>query len=498
MRREIASLTFRGAAYAVPVVALASLGIMWLFEHEQWFSFGLGIAGATGALLVVAKLLARPVAHRAKTNPPVATWPDAGTAAWSDVDRIASRVAAVPPPFGDMTAYQGIAIEILDAVGRHFHPASRNPRLELTLAQTLAIGERVLHDLQFEVVDAVPGGHSVTLAHLDLARRAGAYVPAAVGATHAVLLANRLRRWLVAWPVALAYEVVNFFDVSPAAVARRQIEAITAELFVRRVGTYAIEAFSDRAAIETSTIEAIADAKPLRILLLGPLNAGKSSLINAIFGHERSKRDMLPCPGLHEGHVLDRDGAPHAIVLDSDGFGGADDEAARQKLFDAIESVDLVIAVTSAGQAARQSECEMLDEIRTRFSGSPRRTCPPILVAATHIDLVRPAREWNPPYDFLDGDTPKEQSVRQAVDAIAHDFQVSLDRVIPVSLLPEAEYNVEEGLLPALGAILTDADRAKFLRVVEETRSAESRDRVGKSIALLAAAGRQILRSMSR
>lgn len=498
MRREIASLTLRAVAYAVPFVVVAALGLLWLFEHEQWLPFGLGIAATTGALLVASKLLTRPNPRRLATRPPVDTWPDVATAAWADVDRIASRVATAPPSFGDMAAYQDIAMEILDTVGRHFHPESRNPRLELTLAQTFAIGERVLRDLQSEVLDAVPGGRSVTLAHLDLARRAGAYVPAAVGATRAAFLANRMRRWLVAWPVALAYEVVNFFDISPVAVMRRQVDAIAAEVFVRRVGTYAIEAFADRVAIDVVTMEAIAKTKPLRILLLGPINAGKSSLLNALFGQERSKRDMLPCPGLHEEHVLDRDGAPQAIILDSDGFGGAADEVARQKLFEAIESVDLIVAVTSARQAARQLECEMLDEVRRRFAGSPKRICPPILVAATHIDLLRPAREWNPPYDFLDGDSPKEQSIRQAIDAIATDVQVSLDRVIPVSLLPGAEYNVEEGLLPALGSALADADRAKFLRMIEETRSADARDRLRKSIALVMAAGRHILGARSR
>jgi predicted GTPase len=498
MRREIASLTLRAVAYAVPAVVVASLGLLWLFEHEQWLPFGLAIAAATGVLLVLSKILTRPVGRRAATPPPGAMWPDAGSQAWADVDRIAARVAAAPPPFGDMTAYQAIAMEILDTVGHHFHPGSDVPRLELTLAQTLAIGERVLRDLRSEVLDAVPAGRSVTLAHLDLVRRAGAYVPQAASATRDALLANRIRRWIVAWPVALAYEVVSLFDVSPAAVARRQINAITAELFVRRVGAYAIEAFADRAAIDPAAIEAVAKTKPLRILVLGPLNAGKSSLLNAMFGQERSKRDILPCPGLHEEHVLDRDGAPQAVVLDSDGFGGTGDEAARHKLFEAIVSVDIIIAVTSARQAARQHECTMLDQVRTRFARSPRRTCPPILVAATHIDLLRPAREWHPPYDFLDGDSPKEQSIRQAIDAIATDMQVPLDRVIPVSLLPGADYNVEEGLLPALGVALADADRAKFLRIVEETRSAESRDRIGKSITLLAAAGRRIVDSLSR
>jgi predicted GTPase len=392
-----------------------------------------------------------------------------------------------------MGAYQALAMNVLDAVGRHFHPASQNPRLELTLGQVVEIGELVLRDLRIEVLDAIPGGRGITLAHLNRMRGLGAYVPMVSGATRVAILANRIRRWIVAWPVALAYELVNAVDASPVAAVQRQIDRTAADLFVRRVGTYAIKAFSDQASLDTAAIRAIAQEKLLRMLVLGPLNAGKSSLVNAIFGQSRVKRDILPCPGLGEELVLDRDDAPRAIVLDSDGFGGADGEAARQHLFDAMGSVDLIIAVTSARQAARHLECQTLDEIRRRSAQTPRRACPPILVAVTHIDLLRPAQEWNPPYDLLDGDAPKEQSIRQAVEAIATDFQVSLDRVIPVSLRAGAEYNVEESLLPAIGAALPDAERAKFLRVVEETRSAEARERVGKSIALLAAIGTRVL-----
>lgn len=497
MQRDLTSLAFRALAFIVPATGLAVAGTAWLIEHDLWILFGMAVAALSGACLLAARFYARPRVRSTPTAPPVDTWPEAGNAAWGEIDHIATRVATSPPAIGDMGAYRDLALNVLESVGRHFHPTSASPRLELTLAQTLALAERVLRDVQAELLDAIPGGRSVTLAHLDLARRAGAYVPAARDATRAAFLANRVRRWVVAWPVALAYEVVNLFDVSPGAVARRQVDRIAADLFVRRTGTYAIEAFSDRVALDLKQVESIAAAKPLRIMLLGPINAGKSSLLNAIFGQERSRRDILPRLDSCQEHVLDRDGAPRAIILESNGFGGVGDADARRAVVGAMPSIDLIIVVTSARQAARQLECQTLDEVRRLFGGSPRRTCPPVLVAATHIDLLRPAQEWNPPYDFLDGVSAKEQSVRQAVDAIATDFQVSLDRVIPVSLLERSEYNVEEGLLPAIGLALPEADRAKLLRIIDETRSAESRDRVGKGIAFLLAAGRHVVASMT-
>ncbi len=498
MRRDLTSFVLRVLAYAVPVLALAPLGAIWLFEHHHWLPFGLLSAAIIGVLLIASRLLARPPVRPAATPPPAETWPDAGNAAWKEVNRIAARVAAAPPPFGDIPAYQNLGMEVIDTVGRHFYPTSRNPRLELTLVQTLEISQRVLRDIRSEVIDAIPGGGNVKLAHLDFARRAAAYVPAAVSASRIASLANRIRRGIFNLPVAAAYEVANLFDMSPSAILSRQANRVAADVFVQRVGKYAIQAFSDQSSLDTAMIQQIAKEQPLRILLLGPLNAGKSSLKNAMFGQERSKRDILPCPSLKEEQILDREGVPRAIILDSDGFGGTGDVAARKWLFEAIESIDLIIAVTSARQAARQLECQTLNEVRTRFANSTRRTCPPIIVAVTHIDLLQPAREWNPPYDFLDGESRKEQSVRRAVDAIATDFQVQLDHVIPVSLIPGAEYNVEESLLPNLGVALPEADRAKFFRVVDAHRSAESRDRVTRSIALLINAGTAFVNAATR
>ncbi len=490
LRRELTSLALRAFAYAVPVIALAGLGGFWLMEHQRWLPFGLAVAAITGALLIASRWLALSgKAH--STPPPVTTWPDAGRKAWAEVDALAARMEAAPPQFGDTEAYRELFMTVLDTVGCRFNPESTQPALELTVAQTLEISERALRDLRVEVIDTLPLVNGIKLCHVARAQRLATHASAAQALGRYAILANRLRRWVFNPPVAAAYELVNLLDMTPTKLAARQAARVGVGLFVRHVGAYAIQAFSGQASLDITTLHQVAEAAPLRILLLGPVNAGKSSLLNAMFSQQRSRRDILPCPGINGEHILDRDDVPRAVVLDSDGFGGAGDESVRRRLFEAIEQIDLVIAVTSATQAARELECDMLEEARRRFATSTRRTCPPIVVAATHIDELRPAREWSPPYDFMAGDSPKERSVRGATEAISHDFQVAIDRVIPVSLAEGAEYNVEEGLMPAVAAALPEADRAKFLRLVEANRSVEARDRISRRLdTLLAIAAR--------
>ncbi len=484
MRRDVASLALRSIAYAFPWVALIPFGIAWLCEHRGWIPFGVATATTAGILLIASRYLALSSRHSA-SPPPVQTWPDAGHKAWEDVDRLASEIAAAPPEFGDSDAYRDLLLKVFDVVGRHFHPASPHPAFELTVSQALEICERALRDVRSKVLDVIPLGPQITLGHVQWARRRLEQLPTAAKAGQTIVFANRIRRWFMNTPAAVLYEAVNLLDASPVKLAARQAARIGAGEFVRRTGAYAIQAFSGQASLDIATLHQVAEDAPLRILLIGPLNAGKSSLVNAMFGQERSKSDILPCPGVKGEHILNRDGVPRAVVLDSDGFGGAGDEAARNQLLDEVRSVDLIISVTSAAKADREQECRTLDAIRHRFVGEVRRSCPPIVVAATHIDELRPAREWNPPYDFLDGDAPKEMSVRDAIDAISQDFQVPYDRVAPVCLAPGREYNVDDGLLPAIGAALADADRAKFLRLVHENRSHETTERMSRRIDLL-------------
>lgn len=491
MRRELTSLALRLAAYALPWAALIPLGLAWLFEHRGWIPFGVATATAAGILLLASRRLALS-SRLSTTPPPVMTWPDAGHKAWEDVDRLALQVASDPPGFGDANAYRDLLLQTLDVVGRHFHPQSKHPALEMTLSQAMEISERALRDVRSKVLDVIPLGSSITLAHVDWARRRADQLPTAAKTGRAILLGNRIRRWLMNTPTAVVCEVVNLLDLSPLALAEKQAARIGAAEFVRRVGEYAIQAFSGQASLDISTLHHVAEDAPLRILLLGPVNAGKSSLLNAMFGQERSKSDILPCPGVKGEHILDRDGAPRAVVIDSDGFGGTSNEAAHKRLFEEVQSVDLIVAVTSAAKADRDQECRTLDEVRRRFASETRRACPPIVVAATHIDQLRPPREWNPPYDFLDGNSPKEMSIRDAIDAVSHDFQVSLDRVAPVCLAPGREYNIDDGLLPAIGAALADADRAKFLRLIDENRSNEIRERISRRIDLIAEAARLV------
>ena len=91
----------------------------------------------------------------------------------------------------------------------------------------------------------------------------------------------------------------------------------------------------------------------------------------------------------------------------------------------------------------------------------------------THVDSLRPLNDWSPPYNLVTPDSQKGQSIASAVKAVAADLKLAEESVVPVCLLPERRYNVEDGLLPVMLEALPSANRAKLLRSLQQFRDEE-------------------------
>ena len=218
------------------------------------------------------------------------------------------------------------------------------------------------------------------------------------------------------------------------------------------------------------------DAEPLRILVMGQKKAGKSSLINALFGEYRAATDVVPRTDRIEPYVLSREGLQEAIVLDTAGYDIA--SPARSSSFssefrhertevlrpwiDHLHGCDIVVCVCSAASAAREADRSFLDELRAEFQHHPDRHLPVVITALTHIDKLRPLQEWNPPYRLDPADGPKAEQIADAIEAVATDLSVPPADVIPVCLQPGRVYNVEEALVPAVLERLPAALRVKY------------------------------------
>ena len=121
------------------------------------------------------------------------------------------------------------------------------------------------------------------------------------------------------------------------------------------------------------------------------------------------------------------------------------------------------------------SEIQALAEIRDADALFGYLT-PPLLAAVSHIDLLRPPREWSPPYDIAAPPgtlTTKAANIRAAVESAAADLALPPADLIPVCLAPGRVYNVTDTLWAALLEREAGADRVRLLRCLDERRRTE-------------------------
>jgi Asp-tRNA(Asn)/Glu-tRNA(Gln) amidotransferase A subunit family amidase len=85
-----------------------------------------------------------------------------------------------------------------------------------------------------------------------------------------------------------------------------------------------------------------------------------------------------------------------------------------------------------------------------------------VLLTLTHIDELRPANEWTPPYDIAAPAGPKAKTIRAAMEAVVRALEMQVDTVVPVAMPPGRDsYNLD-----ALWArIAVELDEAKLVQL---------------------------------
>lgn len=463
---------------SLPYVFLLGAGSLWLWQRG-WLWHWMAASGVCMFLgwLGVHWLRKRHLLVQALRMEPSADWPRSGVEAWEKVNALAERTASENPSLEQPETVVRIFREVLETVALHYHPASSQAVLEIPLPHVLRIVELVAVDLRTAFSEHVPGAHILTLHDFRrLARLASWYEPmyflyrAAAFAVNPVSGVLRELRDLASGQI---------YNTSTDEVKRWAIGYC-----VRKAGYYSIQLYSGHLVLDDVAFQDYRSAasrcdvekdearserlreEPLRILVLGQVKAGKSSLVNALFGEVRAAVDVVPRTRYVDPYVLDREGIPAAIILDTAGYAG--DEPVGDVFAHFREQIlgcDLILLVVSARSAARAADRRLLDEFREFFQREPDRIMPPLVVAVTSIDQLRPAHQWDPPYDLLHPKDAKAEQIRDVVEVVREDLALSADEVVvPVCLKPGKLYNVEEGLAPAILQSSSEAQRVRYLR----------------------------------
>jgi hypothetical protein len=464
------------ALLALPWVALAVLGILWLREHGVLLEFALG-AMAAG---LIAWPLRRAIRARARTElaarlaaqqAPEAAWSATERQAWADVAAIADAARETDPT--DQEAMLGLARRTVEAVAARFHPGKDDAAARVTLPELLLLTERVARDLRGMTLRYVVGARSLRLDQVlwakAMAERWGATGLAAARIGHG---AWRVGRAFLNPQAAIVQEIARGLDGSSQSLLAGNLREAAIRAFVQETGRVAIDLYAGRLRLSSAEIaeadaadraEVSPAAMPVRILLAGQAKAGRSSLANAMAGTVVAEVGSIPLGGDAVEHALSVEGQPAVILVEAPGLTA--DPATRDAVLAQAARADAVIWVASATQPARQADATALAALRARDGADPAIRPPPLFVALTHVDRLRPAAEWHPPYDPDAPRTAKERSMRDAIEAAAEALGVPAGDIVPVAVPDGAEPWNEHLVWGHVAARLDEARRRRLERL---------------------------------
>jgi predicted GTPase len=490
-------------AVVVPWLSLLALGIVWLWQGGHVWRWAI----ATAALSLLVWPLSRTVRSRANKEARIALgdiaepshgWTKVERDAWDEVHKIAD--ATEPFAFTDFEPFASSAQKTIEAVARHFHPQAHTAWAQFSLPEALLLSERLARDLRRESLRHIPGIRAIRLSHLLwVQRQTERYSETAQTGWRVGFGLWRMARAVLHPLQAAGQETSGLFVEKTATVLSYRLRAYATRLFILEVGRAAIDLYSGRLALSDAEVSAARErdmsaaaepAAPVRIVLMGQISAGKSSLVNALAKEIRCAAGPVPTTSEATEYRLSAEGHPPVTVVDMPGLG--DSSERESGLLAQAARADLIIWVASATQPARAIDRKSLDEFRAWANSELARRPPAVVLALTHIDELRPAAEWAPPYDVSVPLRPKARAIRAAMDATTRALDLPVDRIVPLAMPPgQPPYNID-----ALWArIALELDEAKLVQL-DRIRFEHSRISLRELAYQVGQAGRMVIKGL--
>ena len=184
--------------------------------------------------------------------------------------------------------------------------------------------------------------------------------------------------------------------------------------------------------------------EPLRVVVVGQVGAGKSSVINALIDKMEAEVSSIPSTDKIALYQCNIDDIEAIKLIDLPGLDG--NLESEKYIVEQMIHSDIIFWVLKANQSARKLDALLkskFDEFYQKVENRDRKE-PYILALVNQVDKLHPQNEWNPPYDLneCNASDKKACTIRDAVKY--NQKLLDPDDILALSVHPNIEmYNVD-------------------------------------------------------
>jgi predicted GTPase len=377
---------------------------------------------------------------------------------------------------------------LISAIAQVYYPQTKQPLLNIYIPQAYKLLRGTVDDLDQWMQRLSPALNQVTIGQ---AYQAYEVYQKLEPSARKIWQAWNWAQWLLNPAAAVARTATQRTSSRATQELLSNLSQLMREAALRNLGRQAITLYSGSASpsLEAATIvqpvlpkaqtqtlrDIISQASPpqtveqtpVNLLLVGRTGAGKSSLINTLFVEAQAEVDALPSTDRIQDYHWQTSTGEALTLWDSPGYEQVDRAELRDQVLDHAAHADLVLLATPALDPALQMDLDFLRDLQAEISDLPT------IAIVTQVDRLRPIREWQPPYDWQNGDRPKEISIREATQYRASLLGSTCLMVLPIVTGDKTRqaWGVEALSL----AILDSIAPAKQLRLARFFKSLEAR-----------------------
>ncbi|MCW6038625.1 GTPase family protein [Spirulina subsalsa FACHB-351] len=376
--------------------------------------------------------------------------PEGRDQALEQVERVLQGILAQAqsdrPLWEDMATFWERCREVVVQVAQVYHPEVQYPILNIYIPQAYGLMRSTVEDVDCWMEQLSPALNQVTVGQ---AYQAYALYQKLEPSARKALRVWNWAQWLLNPAAAAARMASQGTNQKATQQLLVNLGQMVRETALRNLARQAAALYGGQgvpnletaapppglAKAKTTTLQAILEAaepterleqKPLNLLFMGRTGAGKTSLINSLFESEQGEVDVLPSTDQIKSYHWETPQGDSLTLWDTPGYEQVNQREFRAWVLEAAQESDLLLLVTPALDPALQMDGDLLQEIHATASDLP------ILGVVTQVDKLRPLREWEPPYDWQNGDRPKEKNIRAATQYRGEQLAAFCGQVLPV------------------------------------------------------------------